>query len=96
VEHLGIVRSVAEMKEGAHQLQALRREWSSLTTADSDSNGRIGWADAAETLNMLDVAGLIVRCALWRRESRGLHYVTDFPNKDNECFLRDSLVVPAE
>jgi L-aspartate oxidase len=95
-EHLGIVRSVAEMEAGEHHLQGLRREWSSLPTDSAGSNGGIRWADAAETLNMLDVAGLIVRCALWRRESRGLHYVTDFPYKDNECFLRDSLVVPPE
>jgi L-aspartate oxidase len=95
-ERLGIVRSVAEMREGAQQLKRLRREWSNLPTASPDPNGGIRWADAAETLNMLDVAGLIVRCALWRRESRGLHYVTDFPYKDNERFLRDSLVIPPE
>jgi L-aspartate oxidase len=95
-ERLGIVRSVAEMKEGAHQLHGLRREWSSLTASSSGADDGVRWADAAEILNMLDVAGLIVRCALWRRESRGLHYVIDFPYKDNERFLRDSLVVPAE
>jgi L-aspartate oxidase len=95
-ERLGIVRSVAGMKEGARQLKGLRREWSSLPADSAAANGGIRWADAAEALNMLDVAGLIVRCALWRRESRGLHYVTDFPSKDNECFLRDSLVVPPE
>jgi len=95
-DHLGIVRSVAVMREGMYQLRGLRREWSSLPTDPATSNGGVRWADAAEVLNMLDVAGLIVRCALWRRESRGLHYVTDFPYKDNECFLLDSVVIAPE
>ncbi len=42
---------------------------------------------------MIEVAQLVVRGALWRRESRGLHYVTDFPYRDNEVFLRDTFLV---
>jgi len=30
----------------------------------------------------VDVADLIIQCALRRRESRGLHYTLDFPRKD--------------
>jgi L-aspartate oxidase len=93
-EHLGIVRSRAEMKEGAERLEGLRREWSGAKGDSSTPADGIRWAEAAEVLNMLDVATLIVRCALWRRESRGLHYVTDYPFKDNENFLRDSVLVP--
>jgi L-aspartate oxidase len=42
-----------------------------------------------ELRNMVEVAGLIAQCALWREESRGAHYRTDFPEKRAE-FLRDS------
>jgi L-aspartate oxidase len=35
-----------------------------------------------ETINLLTVAQLIVSGALWRRESRGGHYRTDYPNAD--------------
>jgi L-aspartate oxidase len=93
-EHLGIVRSRAEMFRGASRLEELRREWSAYRYAASPSGDGLRWAEAAELLNMLDVADLIVRCALWRKESRGLHYVSDFPNRNNEQFLRDSLVAP--
>ncbi len=93
---LGIVRRRAEMLEGAAFLETLRREWSALASdapaAQSGSGER--WGDAAEVLNMIEVAQLVVRCALWRRESRGLHYVTDYPHKDNEFFLRDTFLVP--
>ncbi len=93
-DHLGIVRSVGEMHEGARQLERLGREWSGLRAGAMKSAGGERWAEAAEFQNMLDVARLVVRCALWRCESRGLHYVTDFPYRDNEAFLRDSLVKP--
>jgi len=38
-------------------------------------------------------AHLIVRCALRRKESRGLHYSTDYSYRDNEHWLRDTIVV---
>jgi L-aspartate oxidase len=46
---------------------------------------------AAELRNIWQVAVLIARCALWREESRGAHYRTDFPSKNPE-FLRPSVV----
>jgi len=39
---------------------------------------------AAETLNLLDISDLILKSALFRQESRGGHYRTDFPNTDPE------------
>jgi L-aspartate oxidase len=44
-----------------------------------------------ELRNLHEVAGLIARCALWREESRGAHYRTDFPEKREE-FLRASSI----
>ncbi|HZL55476.1 MAG TPA: L-aspartate oxidase [Bryobacteraceae bacterium] len=49
---------------------------------------------AIELRNMHEVAALIARCALWREESRGAHYRTDFPEKRDE-FLRPSTVTNA-
>ena len=38
------------------------------------------------------VATLVVRCALRRRESRGLHYTESHPRRDNEAHLRDTVL----
>ncbi|KPK82124.1 MAG: hypothetical protein AMS25_03540 [Gemmatimonas sp. SM23_52] len=92
-DHLGIVRTRDEMQAGAARLAELRQKWSALRESRSESGNGQRWSEAAQTLNMLDVARLVVRCALWRRESRGLHYVTDHPYRDNESYLRDSIVV---
>ena len=45
------------------------------------SNFRVS-NDLIELRNLLEVADLIIQSALRRRESRGLHYTSDFPNKD--------------
>jgi L-aspartate oxidase len=89
---LGIVRSSEEMRSGASQLNGIRREWQELAGTPAGQCDGTRWTEAAELRNMLDVAGLIIRCALWRRESRGLHFVIDHPERDNESYLRDSLV----
>jgi L-aspartate oxidase len=44
-----------------------------------------------ELRNLHEVAALIARCALWREESRGAHYRSDFPEKRAE-FLRESRI----
>jgi L-aspartate oxidase len=48
--------------------------------------------DLIELRNLLEVAGLIVRSALIRKESRGLHYTTDFPETLAEA--TDTVLTP--
>jgi L-aspartate oxidase len=50
-------------------------------------------ADLVELRNVIQTALLVVRCALLRKESRGLHYTVDHPYRDNERSLRDTIVV---
>ncbi len=72
-KYVGIVRSDARLAKASAAIEALRGEAQALfnDSALSDAN--------LELRNMIDVAALIVRCAQMRRESRGLHYTTDYP-----------------
>jgi L-aspartate oxidase len=45
----------------------------------------------AESRNITDVAKLIIESALMRKESRGLHYIKDYPKK-NKNFLKDTII----
>jgi L-aspartate oxidase len=48
--------------------------------------------DLIELRNLLQAAELIVRSALRRKESRGLHYTLDYPHMADEA--RDTVLVP--
>ena len=50
-------------------------------------------ADLIELRNLVEVAELIVRSALTRQESRGLHYTLDYPDLLRDAV--DTVLVPA-
>lgn len=85
-ENAGIVRSDARLGSAAEQIRELQTEVERRFAERGVS------PEAIETRNLVDTAGLVVRCALLRKESRGLHYNIDYPFRDNELFLRDTVV----
>ena len=85
-ENAGIVRSGARLAEAAEQIRELQTEVERRFAERGIS------PEAIETRNLVDTAALVVRCALMRKESRGLHYNIDYPFRDNERFLRDTVV----
>ena len=66
-----------------------------LPALSSPAKSRIynkGWIDALELNNLVHLLEAAARCALARKESRGVHYRTDFPDTDNESWLKESVV----
>jgi L-aspartate oxidase len=48
--------------------------------------------DLVELRNLAVVADLIVQSASLRKESRGLHYIEDYPQKDDQSWLKDTVL----
>jgi L-aspartate oxidase len=72
--YVGIVRTTKRLERAEHRLKLLKEE-----IRDYYSNFRVT-RDLLELRNLVEVSQLIVRCALQRKESRGLHFSTDYPD----------------
>ncbi len=71
--YVGIVRTTKRLQRALHRIDLLRAE-----IDDYYANFRVS-RDLLELRNLVDCAELIVRSALLRHESRGLHYSRDYP-----------------
>ncbi len=73
-DYVGIVRTTKRLQRAQHRIRLLKRE-----IDEYYSNFRVSH-DLLELRNLVVTADLIVRCALQRRESRGLHFSRDYPD----------------
>ena len=80
-KHVGILRAGKELKSTLESL-------ASLQIPQSEKPGR----SEQEIRNLHALASVVTRCATAREESRGSHYRSDFPYRDDEAFQKHSLI----
>ena len=85
-DYVGIVRTNKRLERALHRVTLLQSE-----IAEYYGNYKVG-NDLLELRNLAMVAELMIRCAIERRESRGLHYTLDYPEQLPEA--ADTVLTP--
>jgi L-aspartate oxidase len=84
--HVGIVRSDRRLHQALREVEILHDAAVSLFRSSHITEGTL------ELRNLCQVGLLIIRSALLRKESRGLHDNSDYPRRDDVHFLRDTVL----
>ena len=90
-DNVTVVRYNNKLKDTDNKLLELMDRYKRISINDSNLWATMALPHARHLANMLELARVITLGALNRNESRGAHYKPDFPDRDDENFLKTTI-----
>jgi succinate dehydrogenase / fumarate reductase flavoprotein subunit len=90
--HVAVFREQKGMEAAAARVQEIKREYEKVSIDDKGKVFNTDLVFALELGYIIDTAEAICQSALTRKESRGAHYRTDMPRRDDANWLKHILV----
>jgi succinate dehydrogenase/fumarate reductase flavoprotein subunit len=92
-KHLGPIRNQEDLQSFIDFLESVRKdELPNMATASKDRTYNKEWIDALELVNIVQLLEISAQSALARTESRGVHFREDYPNTDNDNWVKESII----
>ncbi|MET4560817.1 succinate dehydrogenase / fumarate reductase flavoprotein subunit [Lysinibacillus parviboronicapiens] len=86
-----VVRFNDQLEETYKKISELQKRWDNININDTQKWSNQGAHFTRQLKNMLYLAKVMTKGALLRNESRGAHYKPDFPERDDENFLKTTM-----
>jgi len=90
-DNLGIIREEGGLRKGLQTIEELQEKINKVGVPGGKAYNII-WQDWLNMRNLLDVSEIVGLSALERKESRGAHFRSDFPEKNNKEFLQNIFI----
>jgi succinate dehydrogenase / fumarate reductase flavoprotein subunit len=90
-EYVGVFRNREKLEHAVEAIRELKERGKELRVKNNSSVFNFELMNAIELKGMLELGHVIALGALVREESRGAHYRTDFPERDDENWLKHTL-----
>ena len=87
-EHATVIRYNKGLKQADEKIVELLERYKKVNLSDRSQWANTSFAFARQLKNMLELSRTVVQGALLRDESRGAHYKPDFPDRNDEKFLK--------
>ncbi|HEY5534158.1 MAG TPA: L-aspartate oxidase [Ignavibacteria bacterium] len=85
-DYIGIVRNTYRLQRAYRRIKMMKDEIEEFYKKTKVT------VELLELRNLVTVAYLIIRSAMKRKESRGLHYMLDFPDKNDKKYKHDTVI----
>ena len=89
--HAGVFRTQALMDEGVQRIMEVAERSANIHLKDKSKVFNTARVEALEVANLVEVAKATMVSAAARKESRGAHAHSDFPNRDDENWMKHTL-----
>jgi succinate dehydrogenase / fumarate reductase flavoprotein subunit len=90
-KYMGVFRNQEDMLKMQAIIKGLQERYRKVAVDDHGPVFNLDLIEALELENLLSFSEVIVEGALARKESRGAHFRTDFPKRDDEQWLKHTL-----
>ena len=90
-KNVGVFREESLMKKAIEKIEELKERAKNIGVDDKSHLFNTDIVEAFEFKNILLIAEIIARGAIMRQESRGAHYRNDFPERDDDKWLKHTI-----
>lgn len=94
--YLGVYRNQPDLEIALETIVKVQDDFNSMEIPTIERKLNWGLIRALELRNMIDIAEATVRGALWRKESRGAHWRTDYPSRNDDEYQVHTMIYPSE